>query len=78
VHGSNVSECKKCKGKGKCLRYYDQIFLDSDVSQHFINDLSMLYNIGKYETTTVITANDMKLNDMHGDCNILYRLLDDK
>jgi hypothetical protein len=78
VHSINMSECKKCKGKGKGPRYHDQIFLDSSASQHFINDLLMLYNISKHEAVTVIIANGAKLNNMHRDCNILYRLLSDK
>jgi hypothetical protein len=78
VHRYETCDCKKCKGKGKGQWYHDQIFLDSGVSQYFINDLLMLYNIGKHEAVTVVTANGAKLNNTHGDCNILYRLPDDK
>jgi hypothetical protein len=62
----------------KGSQYHDQIFLDSGASQYFMNNLSMLYIIGKYEAITVITANSAKFNNMHRDCNISYRLLSDK
>jgi hypothetical protein len=38
----------------------------------------MLYNISKNGTFTIITANRITHNDMHGDCNILYELPTDK
>jgi hypothetical protein len=61
VHSINMCDYKKCKSKGIINRIppklRDQVFLDSDASQHFINDLSLLYNVNKHEAFTVMTAN---------------------
>jgi hypothetical protein len=60
VHGINMCDCKKCKGKGKINRLppnlRDQVFLDSGALQHFINDLSLLYDTSKDKDFTVMTA----------------------
>jgi hypothetical protein len=83
VHSLDLCDCKKCKGKGKGARINtnlrNQVFLNSGASQHFINDLSMLYNIAKHKTFTVVTANRITHNDMHGDCDLAFELpADDK
>jgi hypothetical protein len=62
----------------KALDIMTRSFLDSGALQHFINNLLMLYNIGKHKTTTVITANSAEFNDTHKDCDILCRLPDNK
>jgi hypothetical protein len=82
VHGLNMCDCKKCKGKGKGNRIpsnlCDQVFLDSGASQHFINDLSLLHNVDKEETFTVMTANRVTHTDMHGSCDLAFKLSADK
>jgi hypothetical protein len=74
----NMCDCKKCKGKGKgnriSLNLRDQVFLDSDASQHFINDLSMLYNVNKDETFTVMTANGVTQAEMYRNCDLAFEL----
>jgi hypothetical protein len=78
MHGSNMCDCKKCKGKGKINRIppnlRDQVFLDSGASQHFINDLSLLYNTSKDEDFTVMTANDVTHANEHGSCDLAFEL----
>jgi hypothetical protein len=78
VHGLNMCDCKKCKGEGKGNRIppnlCDQIFLDSGALQHFINDLLLLYNVGKDETFTVMTANGVTHADMHSSCDLTFEL----
>jgi hypothetical protein len=78
MHGINMCDCKKCKGKGKGnripSRLHDQVFLDSSASQHFINDLSLLYNVNKHEAFTVMTANGVTQADEHGYCDLTFEL----
>jgi hypothetical protein len=78
VHGINVCDCKKCKGKGKINRIppnlRDQVFLDSGASQHFINNLLLLYNVNKHEAFTVMTANRVTQADEHGYCDLAFEL----
>jgi hypothetical protein len=82
VHGSNMYDCKKCKGKGKINRLpsnlRDQVFLDSGASQHFINDLSLLYNLSKDEDFTVMTANGVTHANEHGSCDLAFELPDNR
>jgi hypothetical protein len=82
VHGINMCDCKKCKGKGKINRLpsnlRDQVFLDSGASQHFINDLSLLYNISKDEDFTVMTANGVTHTNEHGSCDLAFELPDNR
>jgi hypothetical protein len=76
VHGVDMCDCKKCKGKGNRIppSLRDQVFLDSGASQHFINDLSLLYNINKHEAFTVMTANGVTQADEHGYCDLAFEL----
>jgi hypothetical protein len=78
MHDSNMCDCKKCKGKGKGNRIpsnlCDQVFLDFGALQHFINDLLLLYNVGKDKTFTVMTANGITQADMHGTCDLAFEL----
>jgi hypothetical protein len=78
MHGINMCDCKKCKGKGKINRIppnlRDQVFLDSGALQHFINDLSLLYNINKHKAFTVMTANRVTQADEHGHCDLAFEL----
>jgi hypothetical protein len=82
VHGSNMCDCKKCKGKGKINRLLpnlrDQVFLDSGALQHFINDLSLLYDTSKDEDFTVMTANGVTHANEHGSCNLAFELPEDR
>jgi hypothetical protein len=82
VHGVDMCDCKKCKGKGKGNRILpnirDQVFLDSGASQHFINDLSMLYNTSKDEDFTVMTANGVTHTNEHGSCDLAFELPEDR
>jgi hypothetical protein len=78
VHGINMCDCKKCKGKGKGNRIpsnlRDQVFLDSGASQHFINDLLLLYNTSKDKDFTIMTANGVTHANEHGSCNLAFEL----
>jgi hypothetical protein len=78
VHDINMCDCKKCKGKGKTNRLppnlCDQVFLDSGASQHFINDLLLLYNTSKDEDFTVMTANGVTHANEHGSCDLAFEL----
>jgi hypothetical protein len=82
MHGSNMCDCKKCKGKGKINRLppnlRDQVFLDSGASQHFINDLSLLYNTSKDKDFTVMTANGVTHANEHGSCDLAFELPEDR
>jgi hypothetical protein len=82
VHGSNMCDCKKCKGKGKVNRLppnlCDQVFLDSGASQHFINDLSLLYNTSRDEDFTVMTANGVTHANEHSSCDLAFELPEDR
>jgi hypothetical protein len=82
MHSSNMCDCKKCKGKGKINRLppnlRDQVFLDSGASQHFINDLLLLYNTSKDEDFTVMTANGVTHANEHGSCDLAFELSGDR
>jgi hypothetical protein len=81
VHGSNMCDCKKYKGKDKNRlppNLLDQVFLDSGASQHFINDLSLLYNTSRDEDFTVMTANGVTHANEHGSCNLAFELPEDR
>jgi hypothetical protein len=82
VHSSNMCDCKKCKSKGKINRLppnlRDQVFLDSDALQHFINDLSLLYNTSKDKDFTVMTANGVTHAKEHVSCNFAFELSGDR
>jgi hypothetical protein len=82
VHSSNICDCKKCKDKDKINRLppnlRNQVFLDSGASQHFINDLSLLYNKSKDKDFTVMTANGVTHANEHGSCNLAFELPEDR
>jgi hypothetical protein len=82
MHSSNMCDCKKCKGKGKINRLppnlCDQVFLDSGASQHFINDLLLLYDTSKDKDFTVMTANGVTHTNEHGSCDLAFELSGDR
>jgi hypothetical protein len=82
MHSLNMCDCKKCKGKSKINRLppnlRDQVFLDSGALQHFINNLSLLYNVSKDEDFTIMTANGITHANEHGSCDIAFELSNDR
>jgi hypothetical protein len=78
MHSFNIYDCKKYKSQGKMnrlpLNLCNQVFLNSGALQHFINDLSLLYNTSRDKDFTVMTANSITHANEHGSCDLAFEL----